>query len=189
MEFKAWTFREIDGLDDDLANSIWQLLVYSAPYDTGNLRSAIKKQTSNNKRIKYIYDTKQAVYLQFLEEGLGFVKKYKGFIEYTSVGEAIKEILYWAETGKTTFDGVPTVVLQGRLNKKAGRSFIGGKPMGYEKRMLNDTKTSLTARERGKLSQLNYKMYNGIAKPNQFRGQSVNLESSVFTSKTRKWGV
>jgi len=185
MEFKLEVDREIDGLNDDLANSIWQLLVYSAPYDTGNLRSAIKKQISTKNKIMFIYDLSQALYIDFLEQGVGFIKKYKGFIENKSVGETIKEVLYWAETDKNTFSGVPIVVLRGRLMKKAGRMFEGGAPMGYEKNILVDTKLPLTAKERNLLSQLNYKMFNGTPKIGQYKGQSVNIEKSPFMKSSR----
>ena len=109
MEFKAWTFQTNDfgRLDDDLANSIWQLLVYSAPYDTGNLRSAIKKQTTNkSKKIKFVYDESKAAYLiLILEEGVGPVKKHKDFISVKSVMEGTKELMYFLQTGKVTFLG------------------------------------------------------------------------------------
>lgn len=185
MEFKLEVDREIDGLNDDLANSIWQLLIYSAPYDTGNLRSAIKKQTSNKHKIMFIYDLSQALYIEFLEQGLGFIKKYKGFIENKSVGEAIQETIYWATTDKTTYGGVPTIVLRGRLTKKAGRTFEGGAPIGYEKKILVDTKTPLTAKERNLLSQLNYKMFNGTPKIGQYKGKSANIEKSPFIQNSR----
>lgn len=185
MEFVIDVDREIDGLTDDLANSIWQLLVYSAPYDTGNLRSAIKKQTSSKNKIMFIYDETQALYLDFLERGVGFVKKYKGFIENLSVGETVNEVLYWAQTGNNTYSGVPIVVLRGRLMNKAKRSFTGGSPMGYEKGILYDTKTLLTAKERNLLSQLNYKMFNGTPDKKKWAGQSVITEQSPFMQKSR----
>ena len=183
MDFIIETDRDFVGLDDELANSIWQLLVYSAPYDTGNLRSAIKKSVSNARRILFIYDETTAVYLKFLEDGVGFVKKHKGFISVVSLGEATMEVMYYAKTGQTTFSGVPIVVLRGRLNKKAGRSYGGGKPMGYEKTMLIDKRTQLTAKERSLLS----KLYASRDKGAKFSysGQSVITEKSPFTSSSR----
>lgn len=172
--------KPITRLTTDLSNSIWQVLVYSAPYDTGNLRSAIRKSADTNTRTLFIYDENQARYLDFLERGVGPVRKYKGFISQKSLNEATKEIVYWAKTGNTTFSGVPTVVLLGR-NKKRSRDGVGGKPIGYEKSMIKDVELYLTAKERSTLSRMYVKQKFGELF--DVKGQKVNVEVSPFSAR------
>lgn len=186
MDFEIEVDREITELTPQLANSIWQYLVYAAPYDTGNLRTAIKRHTSNPKRITFIYDTAQAYYLDFLERGVGPVKKYKGFIEDKSVGWAVKEIIEWAKTGNTLFGGsVPSISLRGRTHIKGKPIPNGGQPFGYEKQLLNDKTTPLTARERGQLSRLYFKIQRPYDNPRQFSGEKINATRGKGVQRSR----
>lgn len=166
--------RDVMGLDEEIANSIWQTLVYSAPYDTGNLRSAIRKSASNEKRILFVYDENQARYLDFLERGVGPIKKYKNFISGHSMNEATKEVVYWLKTGNITFGGVPTVVLKGRLKGK--KSDGSGKPIGYEKQFMKNKDLVLTAKERSSMSKLYVKQEFGELF--KVKGERVNVEIS-----------
>lgn len=182
MDFVIDTDIDFDGFDDDLANSLWQTFIYSAPSDTGNLRSAIKKNTSNSKKIKFVYDESKAAYLIYLEEGVGPVKKHKDFISVKSVMEGTRELMYFLQTGKVTFSGLPTVVLKGRKSNKKATPYSGLEAIGYEKHFFMNNKLQVTARERSLMSKIYYRQTFGT---NTFSGKSPLTVKSVTTANSR----
>lgn len=173
--------KPIEGLNTALANSVWQTIIYETPYATGNARSAIRLNSNNKTRINFIYDDSIARYIDFLERGVGPVKKYKGFIANNSVNSTMREIVYWAQSGgKTTYNGVPVVVF--RTKDDSGRNIL---PMGYEKKRINDlkrdTKIAITASERAKLSSMYFAEIGGSKE----KGKRPEIEKSVTQRSDR----
>lgn len=171
----------IEGLTKELANSIWQTIIYETPYATGNARSAIRLNSNNKTRINFIYDDSIARYIDFLERGVGPVKKYKGFIANNSVASAMREIVYWAQSGgKTTFSGIPIVVVRNKDDE--GKPIL---PIGYEKKRLNELKrdlgVSITASERAKLSSMYFAEIGGA----KSQGKRPQIEKSQFSRNDR----
>lgn len=173
--------KPIDGLTPALANSIWQTIIYETPYATGNARSAIRLNSNNKKRINFIYDDSIARYIDFLERGVGPVKKYKGFISNNSVIASMREIIYWAQSnGKTTYSGIPIVVMRTRDDK--GKEIL---PIGYERTKLKEAKRdlgiSITASERAKLSSNYFAEIGGM----KDKGKLPQTEKSVYQHRDR----
>lgn len=152
--------RPNNGFDSRLASSIWSIHVYGSPMDSGNLRRSIKQVGSSSVRMTFIYDGTQAYYLKYLQEGIGFVKKHKGFID-NNVVNTVRELIYWSHYERTTYTSIPSV----QLNK--------ARAMGYERKMLQNSGLSnriISSGDRARLS----KIYNRRAKEN---------DNEQFTSK------
>lgn len=169
-------------LDSGIAHSIWNVLIENAPYDTGNLRSSIRLAKDSGKRLLYVYDENQARYLDFLERGVGPVKKYKGFISKTSLNWSTIELVSWLKGNKPTNTNVPVVVLRGRVRGKKTINTGNGKPIGYEKKYIKNKGTQLTAKERSMMSKLYVK--EGFGKLFRYTGERVETTLMAGTSKT-----
>jgi hypothetical protein len=139
------------GFSKELAMWLWNIAVSLAPYDTGNLRRGITLNNSSNNKITVVYNAYTALYLHYLEEGMGSVKKHKGFISELTVGAFVQEIIFYIQTLKR-----PLIVSKPMTTLRVSEQGA----MFYEKRILNAigfSKTSLiTADDRQKLSNLRY---------------------------------
>lgn len=136
------------GLTEDLKNSLWTVAIMDAPYRTGNLRSAIKRISSSKNKVVYAYSDQQAYYVDYLENGIGRVKRHQGFIEYQTVGDMVIEIVNYAVNGETTFKGIPIIDLR------------TDKARNYERKMLRRQGISVNSRinavDRAFLSMIQY---------------------------------
>ncbi len=131
-------------LGPELGYSIWNIAVACAPYRTGNLRSGIALQNNGPKIKRIMYNDYDAYYLNYLEEGIGRVKRHKGFIENKTVNMIYSETANYLTYGKASFSGIPTVSLR------------SDKARNYERIMLRninyDLNKRITANDRAKLS-------------------------------------
>jgi len=106
-------FEKIKNLDTSLGMWFWNMAVMVAPYDTGNSRKAITLTKNTSKKIQIRYNTTHANYIKFLEEGLGPVKKYKGYIgDITRLAITQELIFYLLTAQKPMFTSTPHVVLR-----------------------------------------------------------------------------
>lgn len=169
-------------LDDGISNSIWNTLIENAPYDTGNLRSAIRLSVNQQYRLLYVYDENQARYLDFLERGVGPVKKYKGFISNLSLNNATAEMVMWLKGNEPTNASVPMVTLRGRVRSRPKDDEGYGKAIGYEKKYIKRKGTLLTAKERSIMSRLYVK--EGFGKLFKVTGERVSTTLQEGTAKT-----
>ena len=119
-------------------------------------------------RINIRYNTMQANYIKFLEEGIGPVKKHKKFIELKTRLAMVEQLIIWLKSGKVgTFTRTPYVHL--RESKK---------PFFTEKAILftaNMRTNLITANERRKISQIretSFRIANN-QKLSSFRGEKV----------------
>jgi len=88
------------GFDMALGYWFWNIAVLIAPYDTGNLRSAITLKRNKPKNIRISYSTFMANYILFLEKGWGPVRKYKDFIKKDTVETIAEQLVSWIITGR-----------------------------------------------------------------------------------------
>lgn len=169
-------------LDDGISNSIWNTLIENAPYDTGNLRSAIRLSVNQQYRLLYVYDENQARYLDFLERGVGPVKQYKGFISNVSLNKSTVEMISWLKGNEPTNTSVPMVTLRGRTRKKPKENIGFGNTIGYEKKYVKKKGTLITAKERSIMSKLYVK--EGFGKLFRVTGERVTTTLLDGTAKT-----
>lgn len=101
-----------EGFKHQLGMSLWNIAIARAPYETGNLRRSIMLAKNTENQIRFVYDDYRAYYLNYLEEGIGRVKKHIGFIEYKTVNSMIMEMLKYLNTGDVTFSNFPNVELR-----------------------------------------------------------------------------
>jgi uncharacterized phage-like protein YoqJ len=124
-------------------------MMVGIPYDTGNLRSSFKMPINTDKKLKYAFDDSIAYYVDYLEEGIGFVTKHKDFIKNNLMNIATQELIYFIKTGNTgLLTTKPSVVL---------RKSIYSSPIGYERKILNALNMhgkNITAHDRKSLSKI-----------------------------------
>lgn len=123
-------FDKIKDLDSRLGYQLWQIADMIAPYDTGNLRSAISLARNTSLQIRLQYNLLTANYIQFLEMGQGPVKKYKGFIEKDTVSAIIEAVISYLSSGGAS---LPAVTIRPMIFKRLGT------PFGPENRVLAQT--------------------------------------------------
>lgn len=180
MEFNVYVtpeeFEAIKNLDSRLGYLIWNIADMIAPYDTGNLRSAITLAKNSSTQIKLKYDLMTANYIKFLEEGLGRVKKYKGFIKNDTVGAIIEALIaYIASGGKN----LSTSISKPTIYKKLGT------PFSQENKILNtmnrfDRKV-ITFDQRRKISQIRETQFRKISGQKMTRqvGERAETQSLI----------
>lgn len=179
IELTDEQFELVKSLDTSLGMWFWNMAVMIAPYDTGNLRKAITLNSNTSKQITIRYNTMQANYIKFLEEGIGPVKKHKGFIGVTTRLSITEELISYLKTArKPMFTSIPFI---------ATRS--SGKVFSREKTFLRqaDMHTkSITQNARNKIAgirETQYRKEHGIALSN-FGG--IKVESGKIQNERLK---
>lgn len=162
------------GLTEDLKNSLWSVAILDAPYRTGNLRSAIKRISSSKNKVVYAYSDQQAYYTDFLENGIGRVKRHQGFIEHQTVGDMVLEIINYAVSGETTFKGIPIIDLR------------TDKARNYERKMLKKQGISANSRinavDRAFLSMIQYNK--NKPKKNRYKSEFGKFKGDIQSPLT-----
>lgn len=133
-----------DKLDNKIGMSLWNIAIASAPYETGNLRRSIILSKNTDSLKKYVYDDYRAYYLNYLEEGIGRVKKHTGFIENKTIGSMMYELINYLQSGEVTFSNFPVVELRSGIYRMYERQIARNNNM--------DTKRRLSANDRALLS-------------------------------------
>ena len=155
--FYVQSHENYDGkLGPELGISMLNIAVIDAPYRTGNLRSAIVLQHNGPKVKRIWYDDYNAFYLKFLEEGLGRVKKHKGFIEYDTVGDIVLEVMSYIATGEVTYVGMPVIYLRSDRARNYERQLLQERNISLDKR--------LSANDRARLSREQFRKSNAYSK-------------------------
>jgi len=172
-------FNKVKDLDTSLGMWFWNMAVMIAPYDTGNSRRAITLNSNTSKKIQIRYNTTQANYIKFLEEGLGPVKKYKGYIGEKTRMAIVEELIHYLSTGqKPMFTSTPHVTL--RSSKS-----VFSKERKYLKQ-ADMHSHAITAKARNTISKIReteYRKAHGIAL-NSFTGKKVTT-SKLSGQKVR----
>lgn len=147
--FYVTTDKDFNGFTSELGFWLWNAMMVGIPYDTGNLRSSFKMPMNTDKKMKYVFDDSIAYYVEYLEEGMGFVTKHKDFIKNNLMNIATQELIYFIKTGNTgLLTTKPSVVL---------RKSIYSSPIGYERKILNALNMhgkNITAHDRKSLSKI-----------------------------------
>lgn len=174
MNFAITTDLDIDGMSSELGFWLWNIAIAYAPYDTGNLRRAITMNSNTDTRKLFVYNAFNAIYLHYLEEGMGSVKKYKNFIKQDTMMAFIQEVMYYFKTGKTgSLTGKPNINLK---TSEQGAMF-------YEKKILkslNMNNKVLTADDRMMLSKLRYR---GLVGSNKTRIGGMKANTTYLYDK------
>lgn len=154
LDEKEYNDLKKNGFDSSYGYHLWNVAVMVAPYDTGNLRRSIKLTSNSAKTIKISYDLAQANYAKFLEEGLGPVKKYKGFIS-----KATYFLIYDQLVGLiSSRENMPIYSLRPIVALKTSKH----QPFSWERRFLkgadvNSSRVDATNRQTiSKIRDLNY---------------------------------
>lgn len=155
-----------EGLKPVLKDSLWHVAILNAPYRTGNLRSSIKRISTSDRKVIYLYSEAQAYYTQFLEKGLGRNKKHIGFIENITVGSMVYEIMKYIQNNNTSFSGIPLVELRTDKQRNYERKMM--KSMGFT------SEVRVNAVDRAQLSWLRF--------------QSKRRGSNKFKTGLEKYG-
>lgn len=147
--FYVTTDKDFNGFTSELGFWLWNAMMVGISYDTGNLRSSFKMPMNTDKKMKYVFDDSIAYYVEYLEEGMGFVTKHKDFIKNNLMNIATQELIYFIKTGNTgLLTTKPTVVL---------RQSLYTSPIGYERKILNSLNMhgkNITAHDRKSLSKI-----------------------------------
>lgn len=170
-------FERVQNLDSRLGFQLWQIADMIAPYDTGNLRSAISLARNTTSQIRLQYNLFTANYIDFLEKGQGPVKKYKGFIEKDTVSAIIEATVAYLSSGGMS---LPSLTLRPLIYKTLGT------PFGAEKKILNQTdqfnRNVITFEQRRKISQIRETNFRQLT--HQRNQRQVGITSLTMTSLT-----
>lgn len=170
-----------NGLTSDFAYWGWNASIIGIPYDTGNLRRSYKLKNNSKRTIKYAFDTTEAQYVNFLEEGIGPVTKYKGFIENGLVQILLSELIFFITTNQTgLLTNKPTVVLRESQYES---------PFPYERRIMRSLDLHdrrLNADQRKALSQIRAKQFEGEVGFKNYSGKSP-YSFRNYKSKSNGW--
>ena len=155
------------GFDSSLGNYFHNIAVLSAPYDTGNLRMSISLAKNTPRHIKIKYNTTQANYIKFLEEGIGPVKKHKGFISVLTAGAIAEQLMSWIVNGKNPDVAISPQIVEMRVSKYKPFA-INSKSTGLNEQgllrqaMMNDEIiTAQARREISKVREYTYRTLEG----------------------------
>lgn len=152
-------FEAVKDLDTKLGYLLWQIADMIAPYDTGNLRSAISLARNTSTQIRLQYNLLTANYIEFLERGVGPVKKYRGFIEKDTVSAIIEAVVAYLSSGGKN---LTALTLRPIVFKKLGI------PFGAEKKFLAQTdrfnRNVITFEQRRKISQIRETQFRQLTK-------------------------
>lgn len=178
IEIPEDIYKEVQNFNESLGMWFWNIAVMTAPYDTGNLRRAITLKKNTNKHIQIAYDTMKANYLHFLEEGIGPVKKHKGFIKDKTRLAITEQMIIYLKTGrKPIFTPVPYVALRSSSNLfPRERSLLRSAGMNHK---------VISANERMKISQI-YESYYRTANKESLRsggGKKVQTSKGGYSRK------
>jgi hypothetical protein len=174
-------FEKVKNLDTALGMWFWNMAVMISPYDTGNARRAITLNTNTSKKINIRYNITQANYIKFLEEGVGPVKKYKGYIKNRTRMAMVEELIFYLKTGQIPmFTSTPFVLL------KSSKNVFHGERKYLAKADMHTNAITANARNRiSKIRETSYRQEHGIA-TSSFRG--LKAETGTMTQSRRLTG-
>lgn len=150
------------GFSTSLGNYFHNIAVLGAPYDTGNLRMAISLPKNTPKHIQINYNTMRANYIKFLEEGIGPVKKHKGFISVLTVGAIAEAMVGWIASGIDPTVAISPQVVQMRqskyrpFNAKSSVTGVSEKDVLRQAGMYDNTISPQARREVSKFREYGY---------------------------------
>lgn len=153
--------KRVETLSSEFGYWIWNVIVLNAPIDTGNLRRSIFMVKNTGKEKRYSYNLLLANYIRFLEEGVGPVKKHKGFISNQTMTSVLMQTLKYLYSGSVP-QGAITTIPKVTLTKSK-------KPFKIEREML-----FLMGKN------------NNVITPNQRRSISIIREKNFLNSQNEK---
>lgn len=151
-------FERVRNLDYRLGYEAWKIADMIAPFDTGNLRSAISLARNNSKLIRIQYNMMTANYIKFLEEGIGPVKKYKGFISVDTTAAIMESVVGYLQSGGKS---LPTFVRRPIIEKRLSANIFSSEQrlLDFTNRINNNV---ITFDQRRKISQIRETAYRNL---------------------------
>lgn len=156
----------------------WNIAVMGTPLDTGNARSNVFLRTNQPRHISIIWDLFMANYVQFLEEGRGPVKKYKGFISVDILGAMMEQSIAWILTGKEPYYATR------ELTPFVALGVSKHKPFSMERVFLKQADmnmNNITAKARGEISKIRSLNYSQGLIPQVTRGDKPDTVTKKGT--------
>lgn len=170
------------GFSSALGYWFWNIGVMGTPMDTGNARRSVVLAKNSPRHIRIAWDLFLANYVEYLEKGIGPVKKYKNFISVDINGAIMEETIAWILTGKepvfSARGGTPFVELVPSKHK----------PFSMERvflRQANMNTQSITAKARQQISMIRHMQNPQNAMTNRLRGERVETSTKKGVGDTR----
>lgn len=156
------------------------IAVMLAPIDTGNLRRSITLTQNNKSRKQIRYNLMSANYIRFLEEGLGYVKKYQGFISVDTKMAIVEGVIDFILTGDYPFYSfAPKITLS-----STSKIFSKEKQLLKEHEIKTDKISADVRQQISKIREIEFRKQNGS---NDFsiKGQKINTTKSFVYGSNR----
>ena len=156
------------GITSELSNSLWNILIENTPQETGNLRMNTIRINNSPRLSRFIVNTVEAPYGEFLDKGMGRNKKHIGYFSEKTPVDMASEIVNFSITGNLMKTSVPSITLR------------MGKIRNYERILMNKTGFNLnqriSAHERASLGVMYNNMLN-MARPIGKRSLASSMKS------------
>jgi hypothetical protein len=172
------------GINQSLSNSLWNILIENTPKETGNLALNTIRINSSPKLSRFMMNTVEAPYGEFLDSGIGRNKKHTGYFSEKTPIDMAWEISGYALMGSLLKTTVPSITLR------------MGKVRNYERQMIAKTgfnmNKRITAHERATMGILYNQMKNDarhIGKrslSSSLKGTRPNMQyNTLFSTQER----
>ena len=182
MEMTIYVDKHIKEFNTNLSNALWHIAINNAPRDTGNLQRNITRHANTQKRMGITYNAFNAPYLHYLEEGMGPIKKHKGFISVNTIADFMSMLVKYLKGKDIGIYSKPTVKLDW---SKHGAMF-------YEKQLLKimrEDDPSLTANERMQLGRIYARNKRNTGQRWSSVGEKAKLDRTYKRSVNRKFSL
>ena len=161
--------------DTTLGISYLNIAVNNAPYRTGNLKHQIALNLNSKKTKRIVYNENNALYLHYLELGMGRNKMHTGFIENETVNAMLYETVDFLLTGETTFKTIPSIVFRTDRARSYEREILKRNNISINKRLTASDRATLSRiRQRELLGKLDKTGHSkGTIKPSSMTPMST----------------
>lgn len=161
-----------NGFSKDLGYWCWDISIMGTPMDTGNARRNVVLQKNAPRHIRIVWDLFGANYVEYLEEGRGPVKKYKGFISVDIASAIMEQTMAWILTGDD-----PSYTVRPRPFVALGTS--RHEPFSMERtflRQANMNASKITAKSRMMISNIRTLNASQGLVPSKERGERIDTK-------------
>ena len=160
-------YEDTKTLSSDLGYAAWNAAIYNAPKDTGNLRASITLVRNTPNLIHIRYNAFFAMYVYYLEEGIGFVTKHAGFIKNRTVPTIVSLV-----ESSLVYDTLPSFSYRPSVTKGFTNRTFGVERRFMREAGIQDDRLSLSGRRAiSKMRMTDLRRQHGKSIPSRRRGQ------------------
>jgi len=136
MEVTITTYVDVleKGFNNELANSLWNILIQNTPQETGNLRMNTTRINNSARLIRFAMNTVEAPYGEYLDKGIGRNKKHTGYFSEKTPYDMVWEIVKYGWSGDLLKTTPPSVTLR------------MGKLRNYERKLIDKNNFNMNKR-------------------------------------------